>query len=156
MRTLLLAVLIGLGLAASAPVAQAQGPGGLYVAGIDFTFANAVKQGLADNRKPGRFIVLVVPPATRALLAEGAPPADVQLRKTAAARGGQFVVCRRDVESGAVLPANLVPGVGVVWGWTKNPNAPQMGPNGLFPDESPAYFPYDANLIRRMRSICAS
>jgi hypothetical protein len=143
-------------LALACPVAIAQGAGGLYVAGINFTFTQAVSQGLADNPTPGRFFVLAMPPATADLRTLG-PTADiVALRDRAIARGAQFLVCRRDVASGALDPSTLIPGVAVVWGWPSDPNAPQPNAAGLFPGERASWFPAADELTRRIRSTCAS
>jgi hypothetical protein len=60
------------------------------------------------------------------------------------------------VQSGAVDPSNLVPGVDVVWGWPSGPNAPQPDASGLFPGERARWFPESADLARRIRSTCSS
>jgi hypothetical protein len=138
------------------PAAIAQGAGGLYVAGVNFTFTQAVSEGLSDNPTPGRFFVLVMPPATADLRASGPSPDIVTLRDQATARGAQFLVCRRDVANGSVDPSALIPGVGVVWGWSSDPNAPQPDAEGLFPGESASWFPQATDLVRRIRSTCAS
>ncbi len=139
------------------PCALAQGPGGLYIAGVNFTFTQAVSQALADNpTAQGRFFILAMPPATADLAATG-PAADVvRLRNQALARGAQFLVCRRDVQKGLVDPARLIPGVGIVWGWPSDPNAPQPDASGLFPGEQAGWLPQSAELARRIRSTCAS
>ena len=144
-----------LALLAPTPV-LAQGAGGLYVAGVNFSFTQAVVEGLSDNPTPGRFFVLVMPPATADLQASGPSPDIVRLRDQALARGAQFLVCRRDVVKGTVNPSNLVPGVGVVWGWSSDPNAPQPDAAGLFPGEQSGWFPQSAELARRIRSTCAT
>jgi hypothetical protein len=136
--------------------ALAQGAGGLYIAGVNFTFTQAVSEALTDNPTPGRFFVLLMPPATSDLRSSGPAPDVVALRDQAVARGGQFLVCRRDVQSGAVDPAALIPGVGVVWGWPSDPSAPQPDAAGLFPGEQPSWFPQAAELTRRIRSTCAT
>lgn len=138
------------------PAAIAQGAGGLYVAGVNFTFTQAVSEGLTDNPTPGRFFVLAMPPATADLRASGPSPDIVALRDQATARGAQFLVCRRDVANGSVDPSSLIPGVGVVWGWPSDPNAPQPDAAGLFPGESASWFPRASDLVRRIRSTCAT
>jgi hypothetical protein len=143
-------------LALAASGAIAQGAGGLYIAGVNFTFTQAVSQGLLDNPTPGRFFVLLMPPATSDLRASGSSPDIVALRDQAAARGAQFLVCQRDVANGSVDPSSLIPGVGVVWGWSSDPNAPQPDAAGLFPGESASWFPRATDLVRRIRSTCAS
>ncbi len=135
--------------------AGAQGAGGLYIADRQFGFATAVRQGLADNTAPGRFFVLVTPPELKALTTS-ASAQDAQLRSQAVARGAQFLVCRRDVQKGLVNPASLVPSVGIVDGWQAGSNAPGPGPDGLFPGERASYLPAAGELVRRIRSVCAT
>ncbi|MCX7892188.1 MAG: hypothetical protein N2544_07475 [Burkholderiales bacterium] len=141
----------------ASPCALAQGAGGLYIAGVNFTFTQAVSQALADNPAPqGRFFILAMPPATADLAASGPATDVVRQRNEALARGAQFLVCRRDVQRGVVDPATLIPGVGVVWGWSSDPNAPQPDASGLFPGEQAGWLPQSAELARRIRSTCAS
>jgi hypothetical protein len=128
--------------------------GGLYIAGdAGFTFKQAVQAGLAENR--GRFFVLVLPPETRGL-ARKAPAAEASVRERAAQAGAIFLVCKRDVESGAVALSGLVAGVVPVRGW------PPVGSPGLpldqlfYPDEDPKNFPTSVTLLRRLRATCSS
>lgn len=142
---------------ALAPCALGQGPGGLYVAGVNFTLTQAVVEALADNPAPqGRFFILALPPATADLAASGVAAEVVRLRGEAVARGAQFLVCRRDVAKGLVDPARLVPGVGIVWGWSSDRDAPQPDARGLFPGEEASWLPESQELVRRIRSACAS
>jgi hypothetical protein len=150
-----IALVFALATIAFMPAAAAQGAGGLYVADSTFGFSTAVGQALADNPVPGRFFVLVVPPATQGLLATGSPSGDATLRDRALANGAQFLVCRRDVQSGSVAPASLVPGVAVAWGWPQGPDAPAVDANGLFPGESAGAFPAATELVRRIRNTCS-
>jgi len=149
------ALVLALATLAFAPAAAAQGAGGLYVADGQFGFSAAVGQALADNPVPGRFFVLVVPPATQGLLATGSTSGDANLRDRALASGAQFLVCRRDVQNGSVVPAGLIPGVAVAWGWPQGPDAPAPDPNNLFPGESASQFPASLELVRRIRSTCS-
>jgi hypothetical protein len=148
-------LVLALATIAFVPAAAAQGAGGLYVADGQFGFSAAVGQALADNPVPGRFFVLAVPPATQALLATGSTSGDAGLRERALASGAQFLVCRRDVQSGSVVPAALVPGGAVAWGWPQGPDAPAPDPNNLFPGESASQFPASMELLRRIRSTCS-
>ncbi len=154
-RPAALSLLFAIGSILCPALASAQGAGGLYIASGQYSFANAVRQGLADNPGGGRFYVLAVPPATQALLASGANPEDADLRSRAREAGVQFLVCRRDVQNGSVISGNLVPGVGVVWGWPEGPDAPAPDANNLFPGESASEFPASMELMRRIRSTCS-
>jgi hypothetical protein len=147
--------LTALVLACSAAVVFAQAGGGLYVAGAGFTFGQAVDQGLAMNPAGQRFFVLVLPPQTRAL-AVNAPPNLAQLRDRAAKKGAVFMVCQRDVASGAVDLAQLVPGVVPVRGWPPPGSNALLPGQNYFPDENRADFPASEELLRRLRSTCSS
>lgn len=136
-----------------AGAAQAQGAGGLYIAGGDFGLNAALEQALANNPRPdGRFFVLVLPAAqpaagdaaTRALLTQ------------ARARGGEIMACRRDVVAGALDPARLGGPVTVVRGWPPVEGGVQMVPGtNLYPGESAATLPAAHELLRRLRSACS-
>jgi hypothetical protein len=142
-----------LSLLTGSAVAQ-NGFGGLYIAGdAGFTFKQAVQRGLAENR--GRFFVLVLPPETRALALK-APAAEAALRDRAAKAGAVFLVCKRDLDSGAIAPANLMPGVVAARGWPPV-GSPGLPPDQLFyPDENPDNFPASVTLLRRLRATCSS
>lgn len=141
--------------AISAVPARAQNGGGLYIAGAGETFAEAARQALAESGG-GRFFVLLVPPETEALAASGASAEAVQLRSKILASGGSLVVCRRDVDSGAVPAAGLMAGVQVVRGWPQ-PGGPQLLPNSdYYPDETPGALPTATEQLRRLRSTCSS
>lgn len=137
----------------SAAAAAQSDFGGLYIAGGGgFTFKQAVQNGLAENR--GRFFVISLPPETSGL-SQRAPDSVTALRDRAARAGAVFLVCKRDVDSGAVTLSSLISGVVSVRGW------PPVGTPGLsadqlfYPDEDPTDFPASVTLLRRLRAICA-
>lgn len=134
-------------------LAQAQAEGGLYIAGAGFTFEQAANDGLSRNPRGQRFFLLALPPETEALTAK-APKALVAVRERVVAGNGVLLVCKRDIESGAVAASNLVPGVTAIRGW------PPRGSNELPPgqrhyaDEDPARLPQADELLRRLRTTC--
>jgi hypothetical protein len=148
--------LFAMALAALATLAIAQsGSGGLYIAGAGFTFRQAVDQGLAVNPPGQRFFVLALPPQIQALALD-APTSVATFRDRAAQSGAVFLVCQRDVASGAVNLANLVSGVAAVRGWPPpGSNALPPGQN-YFPDEHRADLPQSEELLRRLRSTCSN
>lgn len=134
--------------------ALAQDDGGLYYAGAQSTFTQAVSRGMAQNPTPGtRFFVVAVPPETAAL-SQTAPDAIVALRARAQAAGAQFLVCQRDVDAGTVTLPDLLPGVVAVRGW------PPIGSDALpvgsryYPGEDPTPLPPSTTALRRLREIC--
>jgi hypothetical protein len=142
-----------LGLLAAATAAAQSDFGGLYIAGGGgFSFKQAVQNGLAENH--GRFFVISLPPET-AGLSQGASADVADVRGRGARAGAVFLVCQRDVDSGAVVLSNLVTGVVPVRGW------PPLGRPGLppdrllYPDEDPKNFPTSVALLRRLRAICS-
>jgi hypothetical protein len=140
---------------AFATLALAQATGGLYIAGAGFTFQQAVEQGLAMNPTGQRFFVLALPPQTQALVTN-APANLAALRDRAARNGAEFMVCERDVASGAVDLAQLVPGVATVRGWPP-PGSNELPPGqNYFPGEDRNDFPSSEELLRRLRSTCSS
>jgi hypothetical protein len=148
--------LLAIALACSAAIALAQtGGGGLYIAGTGFTFQQAVEQGLAMNPSGQRFFVLSLPPQTQALALD-APVNLAALRNRAAQSGAVFLVCQRDVASGAVNLANLVSGVAAVRGWPPPGNNALPPGQNYFPDENRADLPQSEELLRRLRSTCSS
>lgn len=126
----------------------------MYIAGNGFTLEQAATRGLAQNPGGQRFFVLVLPPNTRAL-AMTAPESLVAERNRILAGNGLLLVCQRDVDSGAIDAANLMPGVIVVRGW------PPPGSNALpegqkfYPDEDPASLPQATDVLRRLRATCS-
>src|SRR5512139_1205799 len=112
--------------------ATAQVEGGLYIAGNGFSLEQAVSTSLAQNPAGQRFFLLVLPPNTRALTMT-APDALVAVRNRILAGNGQLLVCQRDIDSGAVDPTILLPGVVAVRGW------PPPGSNAL--PEGQRYYP---------------
>lgn len=141
-----------LGALTSATVAQDRF-GGLYIAGgAGFAFKQAVQTGLAENQ--GRFFVLALPPETRGLSVK-APASVAAVRDRAAQAGAVFLICKRDVDSGAVALSGLVPGVVAVRGWPPV-GSPGLPPDQLFyPDENPKNFPTSVTLLRRLRATCS-
>lgn len=139
--------------AAAIPAASAQTEGGLYIAGDGFSFQQAASHAVATNPRGQRFFLVSVPPETSALAtaATGAPAA---ARDQAIAAGAVLLVCQRDVDSGKVDRANLVPGVVAVRGWPRGGN-PQLQEGRYFAGENPANLPVADEALRRLRSICA-
>lgn len=134
--------------------AFAQDDGGLYYAGPQFTFTQAVTRGMAQNPTPGtRFFVVAVPPETVGL-SQTAPDAIAALRARAQAAGAQFLVCQRDVDSSAVTLPDLVPGVVAVRGWPPKGSDALPAGSRYYPGEDPASLPPSTNVLRRLREIC--
>jgi hypothetical protein len=137
-----------------APAVSAQSEGEVYVAGNGFSFQQAVEQGL--SRTPGgqRFFVLALPPETNALMTTATGPLSA-LRDRVVASNGVLYVCQRDIDSGKISVASLVPGVVTVRGW------PPVGSGGLqegqkyYADENPANFPVSTSSLRMLRSACS-
>jgi hypothetical protein len=141
-----------LGLLAAAAAAQSD-YGGLYIAGGGgFSFKLAVQNGLAENN--GRFFVISLPPETRGL-SKNAPTDVAAVRDRGARAGAVFLVCKRDVDAGAVVLSDLATGVVQVRGWPP-PGSPGLPPDQLlYPDENPKNFPTSVSLLRRLRAICS-
>jgi hypothetical protein len=144
-----------LGAAAIPTTASAQSEGGLYIAGgAGFSFRQAADQGIAKNPGGRRFFVLAVPPETAALAAN-ATGALAAARDRVIAANGVLLVCQRDIDSGKVNAAALVPGVVAVRGW------PPPGSNALpagqryFADENPDNLPASNEALRRARTTCS-
>jgi len=134
--------------------ATAQVEGGLYIAGNGFSLEQAVSTSLAQNPGGQRFFLLVLPPNTRAL-AMTAPDTLVAVRNRVLAGNGLLLVCQRDIDSGAVDPTNLLPGVIAVRGWP--PPGSDALPEGqrYYPDEDPANLPQATEALRRLRATCS-
>ena len=138
---------------ATAVGAQASG-GGLYVAGGNFDFTQAVERALAQNPAPSKFFVLATGDAVRGLSVV-APPELVEVRNRGSARGAVYLVCRRDIERELFRLDDLVSGVVAVKGW------PPPGSNELpegtnfYRDEDAAMLPGSNDLLRRLRSTCS-
>jgi hypothetical protein len=135
--------------------ARAQAPeGGLYIAGYGFGFVQAAQQAMAQNPPGRRFFVLALPPNTDALTPR-APRSTLAVRDRAVARGGVLLVCQRDIDSGAVRVADLVPGVVAVRGFPP-PGAPDIPPGArYFPGEDGSRLPQSNTALRRLRSTCS-
>ncbi len=141
--------------ACALPVAAAaQEEGGLYIAGSEHSFEQAVDRALSQNPKGQRFFVLALPPNTKVLLRSAPKPA-AALRKRVTTGNGVLLVCQRDIDSGAIDESKLAPGVVAVRGF------PQPGSNAIppgeryFPDENRANLPQANEALRRLRSTCS-
>jgi hypothetical protein len=138
---------------ATAAGAQASG-GGLYVAGGNFDFTQAVERALAQHPAPSKFFVLATGDAVRGLSVV-APPELVEVRNRGSARGAIYLVCRRDIEREIFRLDDLVSGVVAVKGW------PPPGSNELpegtnfYRDEDASMLPSSNDLLRRLRSTCS-
>ena len=134
--------------------ASAQGSGGLYIAGANFDFTQAVGRALAQHPTSSKFFVLVVGDAVRGLSVL-APPEVVETRNQGTARGAVYLVCMRDIERGAFQLDELVSGVIPVRGWPP-PGSNQL-PEGTnyYPGEDPSNLPKSNELLRRLRSTCS-
>lgn len=139
--------------AAMTAAAQAE-EGGLYIAGAGFSFAQAAAHALGMNPAGQRFFLLSLPPETRAL-ETSAPGPLAAVRDRVIAAGATLYVCQRDVDSGKVNPAALVPGVIAVRGWPP-PGSTALPPDArYFPGENPAAFPIADAALRRLRATCS-
>ncbi len=134
--------------------ARAQAEGGVYIAGYGFGFTQAAQQALAKNPPGQRFFLLALPPNTEALTRR-APRSAATARERVVARGGVLLVCQRDLDSGAVRAADLVPGVVAVRGFPP-PGAADIPPGQrYFPGEDGSRLPQSNTGLRRLRSTCA-
>jgi hypothetical protein len=139
---------------AIATAAGAQSGGGLYVAGDNFDFTQAVERALAQHPTPSKFFVLATGDSVRGLSVV-APPELVEVRNRGAARGAVYLVCRRDIEREVFSLNELVSGVVAVRGW------PPPGSNELpegtnyYRGEDSSMLPSSVELLRRLRSTCS-
>lgn len=141
------------GCAAAAAAAHAQ-EGGVYVAGDGFGFAKAASQALGTTPSGQRFFLLVLPPETRALKANAAGKL-AAARKRVSSSGGVLMVCQRDVDSGKVDLAALVPGVVAVRGWPP-PGSTSLPPGErYFEGEDRSVLPASLEGLRRLRTTCS-
>lgn len=133
--------------------ALAQAEGGLYIAGYRFSFERAAEQGLERNPAGQRFFVLALPPNTVALTTAATPSA-AAVRERVVAAGGLLLVCQRDIDSGKVSAASLVPGVVAVRGFP--PRGSNAIPSGerYYPDEDRTVLPQDNRSLKRLRKTC--
>ncbi|HTN49536.1 MAG TPA: hypothetical protein VMK32_08910 [Burkholderiaceae bacterium] len=135
-------------------LAVALEPGGLYIAGDEFTFEQAAQRALSENVTGQRFFVLVLPPAARPLGREASGLAAALRNEVMTARG-VLLVCQRDIASGAIDGAALVPGVVAVRGWPP-PDFDTWPPDQLYyPGEDPARLPQPVEQLRRARAVCS-
>jgi hypothetical protein len=141
--------------AGAAAIATAQSAeGGLYIAGDGFSFARAAAQALGMNPVGQRFFLLSLPPETRALETSATGPL-AAVRDRVIAAGGTLYVCQRDIDSGKVNPAALVPGVIAVRGWPPPGSTALPADARYFPGENPAAFPASNEALRRLRATCS-
>lgn len=153
-RSLLASVATPLAIWSVSTGAIAADEGGLYVAGEGTTFVRAAEQALAQNPKGQRFFVLVLPAEAAALTAVASKQA-VSLRGRVVAAAGVLLVCQRDIDSGSINRARLVPAVVAVRGF------PPPGSNALphgeryFPGENPDSLPRSNDALLRLRSTCS-
>jgi hypothetical protein len=155
-RSKLFAVATTVCAAAIPALVPAQSEGGLYIAGgAGFTFQQAADQGLAQNPGGQRFFLLSLPPETQALTKTAQGPL-AAVRDRVVAANGVLLVCKRDVDSGKVNAATLVPGVVAVRGFP--PPGSKALPDGerYFPGENPANLPASNESLRRLRVTCSS
>jgi len=139
---------------ATVTAASGQGTGGLYVAGSNFDFTQAVERALAQHPTPSKFFVLVTGDAVRGLSVV-APPELVDVRRQGTARGAVYLVCRRDIERAVFNAGDLVSEVIPVRGWP--PSGSKELPEGTnyYPGEDPANLPKSTELLRRLRATCS-
>lgn len=139
---------------AMAAAVGAQGPGGLYVAGDNFDFAQAVERALAQHPTPSKFFVLATGNAVRGLSVV-APSELVEVRNRGAARGAVYLVCQRDIEREAFQLNDLASGVIAVKGWPAPGSADLPEGTKYYRGEDPANLPASTEVLRRLRSTCS-
>ena len=137
-----------------ATAASAQSAGGLYVAGDNFDFTQAVERALAQHPSPSKFFVLATGDAVRGLSVV-APPELVEVRKRGAARGAVYLVCRRDVEREAFQLTDLISGVVAVKGWPAPGSAELPEGSKYYRGEDASNLPGSTEVLRRLRSTCS-
>ena len=134
--------------------ASAQSAGGLYIAGDNFDFTQAVERALAQHPSPSKFFVLATGDAVRGLSVV-APPELVEVRKRGAARGAVYLVCRRDVEREAFRLSDLISSVVAVKGWPAPGSTELAEGSKYYRDEDPSNLPSSTEVLRRLRSTCS-
>lgn len=139
---------------AVASAAGAQGSGGLYIAGGNFEFAQAIERALAQHPNPSRFFVLATGDAVRGLSVV-APPELVEARNQGTARGAVYLVCRRDIEREVFSLNDLVSGVIPVRGWPPPGSNELSDGKNYYSGEDPANLPKSTELLRRLRATCS-
>ncbi len=138
------------GLLAWVGATAAASEGGLYIAGEGFSFQQAAQRAMAQNPGGRRFFLLVLPEQA-APLGDRATPAQQRLRERVLAANGVLLVCQRDLDSGRIHAATLVPAVVAVRG---NSNDLPVGQR-YFANENPANLPAADPALRRLRSACS-
>ena len=135
-------------------IAIAQDEGGLYVAEGRFSFEQAAEQGLARNPKGQRFFVLALPP-NAAALTKAASKSAAAVRDRVVAAGGVLMVCQRDLDSGAIDAAALLPAVVIVRGFPPRGSDALPAGERYFPGENREKLPANNETLRRLRSACS-
>ena len=138
----------------SAAVVLAQGSGGLYIAGGNFDFTQAVERAVAQHPSPSKFFVLVTGGAVRGLSVV-APPELVEVRNRGAARGAVYLVCQRDIEREVFQLTDLISGVVAVKGWPASGSSELPEGSNFYRGEDPSNLPSSTELLRRLRSTCS-
>lgn len=146
--------LLVLGWCLAAGAAFAQGSGGLYVAGGNFDFTQALERALAQHPAPSKFFVLATGGAVRGLSVI-APPELVEVRNRGAARGAVYLVCQRDIEREVFQLTDLVSGVVAVKGWPAPGSSELPEGTNYYRGEEPSNLPGSTELLRRLRSTCS-
>jgi hypothetical protein len=134
-------------------VASAQVGGGLYVFGAAFDFTQVAERALAQNASGTRFYMLAVGNGVRALSLT-APEELVEVRQRVASANAVFLVCQRDIASGAFTLGDLVPGVVAVRGWPPPGSNELPAGTNFYPDEDPSTLPQVTEALRRLRATC--
>lgn len=137
-----------------AAFAAAQEPGGLYIAGDQFTFEQAAQRALKENVQGERFFVVVLAPAAQPLDRNASGEA-VALRNRILVARGVLIVCQSDIASGSINRSTLVPGVVALRGWPP-PDYDTWPPNQhYYPGEDPSRLPVPTEQLRRARAVCS-
>jgi hypothetical protein len=139
---------------AMATAAGAQGSGGLYVAGANFDFTQAVERALAQHPTPSKFFVPATGDSVRGLSVVASPEL-VEVRNRGAARGRGLLGVPARYRARSLQHERAGTGVVAVRGW------PPPGSNELpegtnyYRGEDPSTLPSSSELLRRLRSTCS-
>jgi hypothetical protein len=133
---------------------HAAAQGGLYIAGDGFSFQTAAERAMRQNSGGRQFFLLVLPKEARAL-STGAPASAARLRDRVITANGVLLVCQRDLDSGRIAAAGLVPGIVAVRGWPAKGSTDLPAGQRLFPGEDLATLPAANEALRKLRSACS-